>query len=63
MTLAYILIATLLIGLISLIGILFISLKFDLEKMTFYFISLASGTMLGGALLHLIPEALENKGD
>src|SRR5262249_22040704 len=33
--------------------------KNDLSTLTFYFVSLASGTMLGSAFLDLIPEALE----
>ena len=60
MVLLHILIATILVGLISFIGVLFFALKMDVRKMTFGLVSLASGTMLGGALLHLIPESLES---
>src|SRR5262245_31747886 len=53
-----ILLATLLVGLISLAGIFFFFTKNDPNKLTFYFVSLASGTMLGTAFMHLVPEAL-----
>lgn len=51
--------ATLLVSLISLVGIFFSHQRFNLQKMTFYFMSLASGTLLGSTFLHLIPESLE----
>ena len=50
--------ATLLVSLISLAGIFFSAKKFKIEKWTFYFLSLASGTMLGTTFLHLLPESL-----
>src|SRR4051812_33572936 len=55
-----IVVATTLVGLISLAGIVFFVAKTDVHKLTSYFISLASGTMLGSAFLHLIPEAMEH---
>ncbi|MCB4756293.1 MAG: ZIP family metal transporter [Elusimicrobia bacterium] len=58
MTLLTIIAATLIVGLVSLVGIIFVTLKLDIKKITFYLVSLASGTMLGGAFLDLIPEAL-----
>jgi zinc and cadmium transporter len=61
MTLLTIIIATLLVGLLSFVGVIFVGLKLDVRKITFYLISLASGTLLGGALLDLIPEAVEMK--
>ncbi len=54
-----ILCATALIGLISFVGIFFFFSKKNLNTLTFYFVSLASGTMLGSAFMDLIPEALE----
>jgi len=44
---------------IALVGIIFISLNEKLLKRTMMaLVSFASGTLLGGALLHLLPEAL-----
>ncbi|MBV9080837.1 MAG: ZIP family metal transporter [Elusimicrobia bacterium] len=52
--------STILVGLISLTGVLFlVRKKIDIQKATVYFISLASGSLLGTAFFHLIPEALE----
>lgn len=49
------------ISLISLIGVFTLSLKEALlRKYMFLFISVAVGALLGDALIHLIPEALEN---
>lgn len=52
------------VSFISFIGIFTISLKEDiLRKYIFIFISIAVGALLGDALIHLIPEALENSGN
>ncbi|MBT4350942.1 ZIP family metal transporter [Candidatus Woesearchaeota archaeon] len=60
-TLIWILLATLLLSLISLIGIITISLKKNtLKKILSFLVALSAGALLGGAFLHLIPEALEN---
>jgi len=59
MVLIQIIVATTLVGLISFLGILFFGLKLNVRQITFYLISLASGTMLGVAFLHLIPEAMK----
>jgi zinc and cadmium transporter len=57
--LAWILASTLLVGGISLIGIFFLSMSENLfRKLLLVLVSFASGTLLGGAFLHLIPEAL-----
>lgn len=52
--------AVILVSLISLIGILLFWLRIEnLHKITHYLVSFAIGTLLGGAFLHLLPEALE----
>ncbi len=58
-TIIYILISVIIISLVSLIGLVFISLKQKtLDKILLLFVALASGTLLGSAFFHLIPESL-----
>jgi zinc and cadmium transporter len=58
-TLILILASTFLVSTISIIGILFLVLrKKVLDKILLMLVSFASGSLLGGAFLHLIPEAL-----
>jgi len=60
-TLILILASTLLVSAISIIGILFLVLgKKLLDKILLMLVSFASGSLLGGAFLHLIPEALSS---
>ncbi len=57
------LISVFLVSLISLIGILTLSLKEKvLNKILIYFVSLSAGTLLGGAFIHLIPESFSHEG-
>lgn len=58
--LVYILLATLLVSLIALIGIITISLneKF-LNAIIIFLVALSVGGLLGGGLLHLLPESIE----
>ncbi len=59
-TLIWILLATLFVSLISLIGIVTLSLKKNtLKKILSLLVALSAGALLGGAFLHLIPESLE----
>jgi len=54
-------IATLAVSLVSLIGVISLLLKDKfLEKVVFYLVAISAGSLMGGALLHLIPEALES---
>ena len=58
-TLILILASTFLVSAISIIGILFLALKEKLlSKILLMLVSFASGSLLGGAFLHLIPESL-----
>ena len=59
--LLYIVLATLLISLISLVGIL-ISLKY-IKKLLHYFISFAAGTLIAVSFFDLMPHALEELHD
>lgn len=55
-----ILISTFLISLIAFVGILTLLLKEKLlEKILLFLVSLAAGALMGGAFLHLIPEAIK----
>jgi zinc and cadmium transporter len=57
--LVWILLSTLLVSLISLVGIFFITMKEQVfKKLLLLLVSFASGTLLGAAFLHLIPESL-----
>jgi zinc and cadmium transporter len=58
--LLYIIITTFVIALIAFIGIFTLSLKDRLlNKILLFLISLSAGALMGGALLHLLPEAIE----
>ncbi|MEM2092526.1 MAG: ZIP family metal transporter [Candidatus Bathyarchaeia archaeon] len=58
-----ILLSVLLVSLISFIGILFLGFNEGLlKKVLVLLVSFASGSLLGGAFLHLIPHSLEDLG-
>ena len=58
--LTYIIIVSFLIASGSLIGIFSLAVKKEfLEKILLFLVSLSAGTLMGGAFLHLMPEALE----
>lgn len=53
--------ASIIVSLISLIGVLFLFMKEEtLNSILFILIGFAAGGLIGGAFLHLLPEALEN---
>lgn len=58
--LLWILISTFLVSIIAFVGILTLILKENLlEKILLILVALSAGVLMGGAFLHLIPEALE----
>lgn len=58
-TLIWILISTFLVSIISFVGILVLTLKETLlEKLLVVLVALSAGALMGGAFLHLIPEAM-----
>jgi zinc and cadmium transporter len=60
MILALILISTFVVSLISLIGILTLAIKEKLlQKILFSLVGFSAGALIGGAFLHILPEALE----
>ncbi|MBU1180458.1 ZIP family metal transporter [Patescibacteria group bacterium] len=59
----YILLSTFAISIIAIIGILALFVKEKiLEKILLILVGLSAGAMMGGAFLHLIPEAVEEIG-
>lgn len=63
-TFFWIISSTFIVSLLALIGIFTLALKEKiLEKILLVLVSLASGALMGGAFLHLLPEAIEkNEG-
>jgi len=63
MILLNILIACFLISLCVWLAVLFLFFKKEtLSKITIFLVSLSAGTLIGGAFLHLLPEASEKIG-
>lgn len=63
-TLISIVAATVLVSLVSLSGVLFLMLREDsLKNLSAHLIAFASGSLMGGAFFHLIPEAASRQGD
>jgi len=59
----YSLISVLIISLLSFIGVLFLAVKKSvLQRILLFLVSFAAGGMLGGAFIHLLPEAAEQLG-
>jgi zinc and cadmium transporter len=59
--LAYILLATFIVSLISFVGVVALALKDKiLNKILLILIGLSAGALMGGAFLHLLPEAVGN---
>ena len=59
----YTLISVFIVSAISLIGVLTLSIKEDkLKKFFIYMIAFSAGALLGDAFIHLLPEAVKEKG-
>ena len=59
----YTFLSVIIVSLISLLGIVFFILqKSTLKKTLLFLVSLSAGSLFGGALLHLLPEAIEKSG-
>jgi zinc and cadmium transporter len=57
------LIAVLAVSLLSFVGVLFVAVNLEkLRKILLFLVSFAAGGLLGGALIHLLPEAVEEAG-
>jgi zinc and cadmium transporter len=60
---AYTLLSVLLVSLVSLVGLFALSQDPGrLRRLQLYLVSLAAGSLLGGAVLHLLPEAVDRLG-
>ena len=63
-TLGWILLSTIIISLLALIGIFTLAIKEKLlEKILLFLVALSAGALMGGAFLHLLPEAIEKFDD
>jgi len=62
--LAYIILATFIVSLISFVGVVSLAINDTiLNKILPILIGLSAGTLMGGALLHLLPEAVEKNSE
>ncbi|MDD5661791.1 MAG: ZIP family metal transporter [Candidatus Omnitrophica bacterium] len=60
MILGWILLSTFFISIISLIGVITLAIKDKLlHKIIFYLLGFSAGALIGGAFLHILPEAIE----
>jgi len=59
-TFLWIIVSTFLLSALSLVGVFTLALRHSLlEKILMFMVSLSAGTLIGGAFLHLLPEALQ----
>jgi zinc and cadmium transporter len=59
----YTLVSVFIVSLISLIGIFTLGIKIEkLKKILIYFVAFSAGALLADAFVHLLPEAVEEKG-
>ncbi|MEK6853656.1 MAG: ZIP family metal transporter [Nanoarchaeota archaeon] len=63
LTSVYVFVSVIVVSLVSLLGIVSILLsEKKLDKLLLTLVSLSAGTLLGGAFLHILPEAVEKQG-
>lgn len=63
MLFVWILASTLLVSLLSLVGVLTLAVKKELlDNILFYLVGFSAGALIGGAFLHILPEAVERAG-
>ena len=61
MTLFWIILANVVVSLGSLVGVVTLAIKeSNVQKIIMWLVSFSAGTMMGGAFLHLMPEAVES---
>jgi len=59
----YTLSSVIIVSLLSFVGVLSLAISLEkLKKLTMLLVSLSAGTLLGGAILHLLPEVIEENG-
>ena len=62
-TVLYTLISVIIVSLVSFVGVFTLAFKDkSLDKFLMVLVSISAGTLLGGAFLHLLPEAVEKAG-
>jgi zinc and cadmium transporter len=60
MTLAWVLVSTFIVSLVSLVGVFTLAIKENLlKKIIFSLIGFSAGALIGGAFLHILPEVLD----
>lgn len=63
MRLLLVLLSTLIVSLVSLVGVFTLTVKERfLKSILFFLVAFSAGALIGGAFLHLIPEAIEQSG-
>lgn len=58
----YAILSVFLVSIISFIGVLTLVYRKNFENIVLYLVSFAAGALVGNALLHLLPEAIEHAG-
>ncbi|RMF55900.1 ZIP family metal transporter [Candidatus Woesearchaeota archaeon] len=60
---SYTILSVVIVSLLSLVGVVFVSLKKGtLNKLILFLVSLSAGSLFGGVFIHIIPEVVEKNG-